>query len=175
MINEDLTQDEIVEENLEEIIEETVEEEEFTEIEKTIEVELDKMKDKYTRLLADYDNLKRRSALEGIDAKSKGKVEVFEQILEVLDNLERAMQYDAGTKEFKDGITLVHKQLIERLENVGLEEIETDGQLDANFHQAVVVETVDGYEDDQIIDVMQKGYITNDKLIRPAMVKVNKK
>lgn len=137
--------------------------------------EYDKIKDKYTRMLADYDNLKRRSALEGIESRTKGKIEVFEQLLEVLDNFERALKYEAGTKEFKDGINLVHKQMIERLENLGLEEIEAEGTLDHNFHQAVVTETIEDLMDDEIIEVLQKGYTVSEKLVRPAMVKVNKK
>ncbi|MGL4589296.1 MAG: nucleotide exchange factor GrpE [Mycoplasmatales bacterium] len=140
-----------------------------------LEKENQQLKDQYARLLADFDNFKRRSAQEGLNASTRGRIDVFKQLLEVIDNFDRALTYDAGTKEFKDGIGMVHKQMIERLTNLGLEEVETDGLMDPNYHQAVLVDKVDELEDDEIIEVLQKGYIVEEMLVRPAMVKVNKK
>ncbi len=130
---------------------------------------------KYLRLLADYDNLKRNTSKDVLNAKNNGKIEIFREIVEVLDNFERSMQYDSTTEDYARGIELVHKQLIEKLEKAGLEKVASEGVMDANFHQAVMVDSVDDMEDDEIIETLQNGYKLEERLIRPAMVKVNKK
>ncbi len=158
---------------------ETVElETEEVELEENIEPEVQEenvYEQKYLRLLADFDNLKRNNAKDVMNAKNNGKIEVFRELLDVLDNFERSMQYDPSTEDYAKGINMVHKQLIEKLENAGLEKVTTEGEMDANIHQAVMVDTVDDMEDDHIIETLQNGYKLEDRLIRPAMVKVNKK
>lgn len=158
---------------------ETVElETEEVELEENIEPEVQEenvYEQKYLRLLADFDNLKRNNAKDVMNAKNNGKIEVFRELVDVLDNFERSMQYDPSTEDYAKGINMVHKQLIEKLENAGLEKVTTEGEMDANIHQAVMVDTVDDMEDDHIIETLQNGYKLEDRLIRPAMVKVNKK
>lgn len=140
-----------------------------------LEEKYSKLEGTYQRLLADYENSKRRNAIEVIDASTKGKVEVFEKIVDIVDNFDRSMQFDIQTEEFKNGITMLHGMFGERLANVGLEEVRHEGTLDPNIHQAISVEEVEDGEDDQILEVLQKGYCVGDKIIRPAMVKVSKK
>ncbi len=135
----------------------------------------DKVENSYQRLLADYDNMKRRNAQEVMEAQNKGKIEVFKSMLEIIDNFERSMNYEAQTDEFKEGIQMVHKMFNQRLKDVGLTEVEADGILDPTKHQAVMVEESSEHEDGQILDVLQKGYCVEENIIRPAMVKVNKK
>lgn len=174
----------------EEIIEEVEinEEENFKETEEQIEDKMISTKDyheleekykkvetSYQRLLADYENTKRRNAQEVMDAKTKGKIEVFEKLLDIIDNFERSMAFDIQTEEFKTGIEMVHKMFTERLQATGLEEVNTKGTLDPNKHQAIMVEENEDFANDEIIDVLQKGYSVEEKIIRPAMVKVNKK
>ncbi len=130
---------------------------------------------KYLRLLADFDNLKRNNAKDVMNAKNNGKIEVFRELLDVLDNFERSLGYDPSTQDYAKGIEMVHSQLVSKLESAGLEKVDSDGVMDANIHQAVMVENNDEYEDDQIIETLQHGYKLEDRLIRPAMVKVNKK
>ncbi|WOO88950.1 nucleotide exchange factor GrpE [Mollicutes bacterium LVI A0078] len=158
---------------------ETVElETEEVELEENIEPEVQEenvYEQKYLRLLADFDNLKRNNAKDVMNAKNNGKIEVFRELVDVLDNFERSMQYDPSTEDYAKGINMVHNQLIEKLENAGLEKVTTEGEMDANIHQAVMVDTVDDMEDDHIIETLQNGYKLEDRLIRPAMVKVNKK
>ncbi len=134
-----------------------------------------KLEGTYQRLLADFENHKRRTSNEILESKSKGKSEVFEKLLDIIDNFDRSMEYDIQTEEFKKGIEMLHSMFNQRLESLGLEEVETTGALDPNKHQAVLVDTVDGLEDDEIIEVLQKGYCVEQRVLRPAMVKVNKK
>ncbi len=130
---------------------------------------------KYLRLLADFDNLKRNTAKDVMNAKNNGKIEVFRELVDVLDNFERSMQYDPSTEDYAKGINMVHNQLIAKLEAAGLEKVASEGVMDANIHQAVMVDQVEELEDDEIIETLQHGYKLEDRLIRPAMVKVNKK
>lgn len=140
-----------------------------------LEEKYKKIENTYQRLLADYENHKRRTAQEVIDAKNKGKIEVFEQLLDIIDNFERSMQFDIQTEEFKTGIEMVHKMFDQKLKAAGLSEVETTGLLNPSIHQAIMVDEVEDKENDEILDVLQKGYCVEEKIIRPAMVKVNKK
>lgn len=140
-----------------------------------LEEKYNKIEHTYQRLLADYENTKRRNAKEVMEARNKGKIEVIENILDIVDNFERSMQFDAGTEEFKNGMTMLLKMFNERLEAVGLEEVRHEGELDPNIHQAIAVENNEKLDDDIITEVLQKGYRVEDKVVRPAMVKVNKK
>ncbi len=154
--------------------EETSAEENIEEVQAEVQ-EVNEYEQKYLRLLADFDNLKRNNAKDVMNAKNNGKIEVFRELVDVLDNFERSMQYDPSTEDYAKGISMVHNQLIERLTNAGLEKVATEGEMDANIHQAVMVDTVEEMEDDHIIETLQNGYKLEDRLIRPAMVKVNKK
>ncbi len=133
-----------------------------------------KLEGSYQRLLADFENYKRRTSNEILESKTKGKSEVFEKLLDIIDNFDRSMEYDVQTEEFKKGIEMLHSMFNQRLEDLGLEEVETIGILDPNKHQAVMIDTVEGLEDDEIIEVLQKGYCVEQRVLRPAMVKVNK-
>lgn len=157
----------------EELNVENIETEDSKEVEESVEV--NEFEQKYLRLLADFENLKRNNAKEVMQAKTNGKIEIFRELVDVLDNFERSMAYDPTTADYAKGIEMVHNQLIQKLEAAGLEKVESEGIMDANVHQAVMVESNDEFEDDEIIEVMQHGYKINDRLIRPAMVKVNKK
>lgn len=131
--------------------------------------------DKYLRLFAEYDNYRKRTTKEMIVANDKGKIVVIKEFLDVIDNFERALNISTQDQEFRNGIELIYKTFRDKLKNLGLEEINCDDKLDSKIHHAVATDNLDDYEDDQIIEVMQKGYILEEQLIRPAMVKVNKK
>lgn len=156
--------------------EETIEEAEVNiEEEKPEKPEVNEYEAKYLRLLADFDNLKRNNAKDVMNAKNNGKIEVFRELVDVLDNFERSMQYDSSTEDYAKGIDMVHKQLVDKLTAAGLEKVTSEGLMDANVHQAVMVDTVEDLDDDEIIETLQHGYKLEERLIRPAMVKVNKK
>ncbi len=95
-------------------------------------------------------------------------------ILPSLDNLERALNTSEDTK-LKEGVNMIYKALRSTLEKYGVKEIEAlDKKFDANLHQAVTTDSVKDKEEDIILEVLQKGYTLKGKVIRPAMVKVNK-
>ena len=158
------------------VIEEKEVEAEVVELtdEEKLQNNLQEALDKELRLRAEFDNYKRRTMLETINATNKGKAEVFKGMLDTIDNLERAMDHECSDESYSAGIVIVYNKMMEKLQSLGLEVIDCDGTMDHNIHQAVVTDTVEGMEDDQIIEVLQKGYKMDDTIIRVAMVKVNK-
>ena len=160
--------------------EKEVDEENVTDInsklaEKKLQDELDELNDKYQRLQAEYANYRRRTQQEketiGVFANEK----IITELIPVIDSMERALDAceDKEDTMYK-GISLVHKQLIDTLVKFGVEEIEAESkEFDPNLHLAVMQESVDGVEANQIVMVLQKGYKLGTKVVRPSMVKVS--
>ena len=143
--------------------------------EKKLQDELDELNDKYQRLQAEYANYRRRTQQEketiGVFANEK----IITEVIPVRDSMERALDAceDKEDTMYK-GISLVHKQLIDTLVKFGVEEIEAESkEFDPNLHLAVMQESVDGVEANQIVMVLQKGYKLGTKVVRPSMVKVS--
>lgn len=143
--------------------------------EKKLQDELDESNDKYQRLQAEYANYRRRTQQEketiGVFANEK----IITELIPVIDSMERALDVceDKEDTMYK-GISLVHKQLIDTLVKFGVEEIEAESkEFDPNLHLAVMQESVDGVEANQVVMVLQKGYKLGTKVIRPSMVKVS--
>ena len=96
-------------------------------------------------------------------------------LLPVIDNLERAISADVPDN-FKEGVVMVYNQLMGILNKKGLKEIEAlHKPFDHNLHYGVAYEESEEFDDGIVIDVLQKGYTVNDKLIRPSMVRICKK
>ena len=174
---------EMPEENMEGKTQETVHEEavqeEITAKIDALEKELEEWKSAYTRKLADFQNYSKRKDNELAEMKKFAAEGLIVKILDNVDNLERAV---SASKENKDidsliaGLDMVLKGIKEVLSAEGLEEIEADGkEYDPYEHQAMMVENVDEKENNTVLDVFNKGYKLKGKVIRPAMVKVNKK
>lgn len=122
---------------------------------------------------ADFDNYRRRNATVRTDSLEEGRRECIKSLLPVLDNFDRAMENDAAEdSSWHEGVKLVHRQLLETLQKMGMSEIDTTGKFDPNIHEAVMQEAVDGMESGAIIAVFQKGYRVGDRIIRHSMVKV---
>ncbi|MDB3083199.1 nucleotide exchange factor GrpE [Clostridioides difficile] len=143
--------------------------------EKKLQDELNESNDKYQRLQAEYANYRRRTQQEketiGVFANEK----IITELIPVIDSMERALDAceDKEDTMYK-GISLVHKQLMDTLVKFGVEEIEAESkEFDPNLHLAVMQESVDGVEANQIVMVLQKGYKLGTKVIRPSMVKVS--
>lgn len=142
-------------------------EEEVNEEGKEEEAEL-----RYLRLMADFQNYKKRVEKEKRDLYSYANENIMNDLLAVLDNFERALEHDPG-EGFKEGIEMIFKQLNDTLTKSGLAEIPALGEeFDPNVHSAVMTEETEEYESGKVSGVMQKGYTLNGKVIRPAMVKV---
>ena len=149
---------------------------------KKAEAELDKLRaeladeqEKYMRLYAEYDNFRRRSAKEREGVYTEAYCDALEQILPVIDNLERAVQYTADDPEspMAKGIELTVKSCVEALNKMGVYEIEALGkQFDPNLHNAVMHVEDDAFGENEIVEDFMKGYIKGDKVLRFSMVKV---
>lgn len=139
-------------------------------------VENNEYYDRLLRLQAEFANYKKRVEREKADIYSYANEKLATDLLDILDNLERALDsQDDSNKDnaLYEGIELVLKQLKETLKKHGVEEIEAMGQtFDMNLHHAVMSEAVDGVESNQITEVFQKGYTLNGRVLRPSMVKV---
>lgn len=137
--------------------------------------EKNELNDKYMRLAAEYSNYKRRTDNEKKEIYSYANEKIVSELLNVLDNFERAIDSmpTGNMDSLSDGVNMIFKQFMEVLENNGLSEIKSEQcQFDPNFHHAVLTESVDGMESNAIIQVLQKGYALNGKVVRPSMVKV---
>lgn len=157
------------------LTEETEKTEDSKEDAKNAEVEI--LNNRLLRLQADFLNYKSRTEKEKIATYGNAISDVILELLPVVDNLERALEADKSeTDTFKEGVQMVYTQLSGILNKKGLKEVDAlHKQFDHNVHYGVAFEASDDYEDGTIIDVLQKGYTINDKLIRPAMVRICKK
>lgn len=145
--------------------------------EKELEGKLSEANDKYVRLAAEFDNYRRRAAKERLELISTASEEVIKGLLPVLDDCERAMQVlkdSTDTEAAKEGTELILNKLSSYLKARGLAEIEANGkELDTDFHEAVAqFPTQDADQKNKIIDVVQKGYTLNGKVVRFAKVVV---
>jgi grpE len=164
-------------ETKEEVVEEKTAEELLQEKVDKLEEELKQSEDKYLRLYAEFENFKRRKNKE-IETNNVYKSQkVITEILPSLDNLERALQVESDNEEIKSllkGVEMVYEGLLNVLKLEGVELIETENaQFDPNYHHAVMQEEDSEKESGAILDTFQKGYKLKDRVIRPAMVKVN--
>ncbi len=139
----------------------------------------DKNLDLYIRSQAEIDNLKKRYQKERQGLVKFANESLIKQLLPVVDNLEKAIthsQDEDSIEALRDGVDLTLKGLTDILQKAGVETVESVGeQFDPNFHEAVSEMADDGVEPGTVIKDLQKGYILNQRLIRPSMVIVSKK
>ncbi|MBR3211900.1 MAG: nucleotide exchange factor GrpE [Firmicutes bacterium] len=141
----------------------------------TADAGADAMTAKYMRLMADFQNFKKRTAKEKQDIYAYGNEKLIISMLEVLDNFDRAIDQGSTDTKFAQGMDMIYEQFMGVLKKAGLSEIEALGaDFDPNFHSAVMMEDTDEYESGKVSGVVAKGYTLNDKVIRPSMVKVAK-
>ena len=128
--------------------------------------------DSYLRLAADFDNYRKRVAREHVELTARANERLVNELLPVLDDLERALEAAAEHEEAKleEGVQLVHRSLASLLERHGLTTIATDGAFDPHVHEALLAQPADGAEEGSVLQVLQKGYKLGDKVLRPARV-----
>lgn len=164
-------------ETKEEVVEEKTAEELLQEKVDKLEEELKQSEDKYLRLYAEFENFKRRKNQEIETNNIYKSQKVITEILPSLDNLERALQVDSDNEEVKalrKGVEMVYEGMLNVLKTEGVEVVETENvQFDPNIHHAVMQGEESDKESGVILDTFQKGYKLKDRVIRPAMVKVN--
>ncbi|MFD0943544.1 nucleotide exchange factor GrpE [Savagea faecisuis] len=173
------------EEQLDEQLEESQEEEKVEEVEEVEEVDevtaleqqLAEEQNKYLRLLADFDNYRRRQTQEAENMRKYRAQSVISDLLAVIDNFDRALATTVESPDaisLKEGVEMVQRTLMEALVKEGLEVIEaTDQPFDPNIHQAVMTGADSEKESGIVLQELQKGYMLNGRVIRPAMVQVN--
>ncbi len=128
--------------------------------------------DKYLRVVAEYDNFRKRSAKEREAIYSGAYADVVKQLLPVVDNLERASAYGEAEK-VAEGVKMICRSFSDVLVSLGITEIEAEGkEFDPNVHNAVFHVEDEAYGENVIVEVLQKGYKLGDNVIRYAMVKV---
>ncbi len=134
-----------------------------------------KLRDQYLRARADFENFRKRAEREKTEYFKFALAQAFRDLLPVLDNFERALETDpTASEEFKRGIDLIYKQFSETLQKYGLTIINEVGvPFDPNRHEAVMREESGEFPSHSVMEVLQKGYFLNERLLRPAMVKVS--
>jgi molecular chaperone GrpE len=134
--------------------------------------ERDEYLDSLQRLKAEFDNYRKRAAREQTEFASRAAERLVNELLPVLDDLERALEAAEEHEEAKleEGVRLVQRALAEALQREGLVEIKTNGKFDPHVHEALLSQPDDDYETGDVLQVIQKGYRLGDKVLRPARV-----
>ena len=145
-----------------------------------LELELQEWKNSYKRKLAEFQNFTRRKEAEVSEMKKYASEGIILKVLDNIDNLERAEKASLETKNFDalvEGVNMILRNLKYMLSEEGVEEIEAGEGVEFNpyEHQAMMTESKEELKDNDIVQVFQKGYKLKGKIIRPAMVTVNKK
>jgi molecular chaperone GrpE len=143
----------------------------------SLKAKLEEADNRYLRLQADFDNFRRRTRLDQEASQKYRAQKLITDLLPAIDNFERAMKIEADneqTKTLLQGMDMVYRSLLDALKSEGVEPIEVVGkEFDPHQHQAVMQGEDDNYGPNVVTDEFQKGYMLKDRVIRPAMVKVN--
>ncbi len=125
------------------------------------------------RLQADFDNYRKRNATLKADSYQEGMRDCVKALIPSLDNLDLAvLNMETVDPCYLDGVKLVQRTLIDALAKLGLQEIAAEGVFDPNLHNAVLQEPAEGKESGEILEVFQKGFEMNGRILRHSMVKV---
>lgn len=182
MTNEDIKKDnldenkELENENIEDVVKEEEVQDDSQEVtnDSSDDEKYQDLMDKFMRLQADFANYKRRTEAQKTEYVELGVKKIVNDLLPVLDNFERALDSIGEKDSTYDGILMIKDQLTDVLKKEGIVEMKALGEeFDPTYHHAVLTEDSDEYDSGYIIEVLQKGYLINDKTLRPAMVKVS--
>jgi molecular chaperone GrpE len=142
-----------------------------------LEAKLEEAENKILRMQADFENSRRRARLD-LEATEKYKSQgLITELLPAIDNFERALKMETDndqTKSVLQGMEMVYRSLLDTLKKEGAEQIEAVGkEFDPHLHQAIMQVEDENFGSNIVVEEFQKGYILKDRVIRPAMVKVN--
>ncbi len=142
-----------------------------------LEAKLGEAENRYLRLQADFDNSRRRAKLDQEAAEKYRAQKLITELLPALDNFERALKMETDNEQAKtlqQGMEMVYRSLAEAIKKEGAEAIEAVGkEFDPHLHQAVMQVEDENFASNTVVEEFQKGYMLKDRVIRPAMVKVN--
>ncbi len=139
--------------------------------------ERDDYYDRWLRKTAEFDNYRRRVERERREQADQAVLNLLQELLLVVDDFDRALTVDAGDEAgaYRKGVELMHAKLHDLLRREGVKAIEALGaDFDPNLHQAVMHEISPNHREGEVIGELRRGYLINDRLLRPAMVKVAK-
>jgi len=154
----------------EELIEEIKEKNEKIE---EMDAEIDDLLSRLQRLQADFVNYRKRSEREKAEMTTRGKIKLCSSLLPVLDNFERALRAEENESDFYKGVEMIYNQLMKSFSEQGIEEIIAKGEeFNPEYHEAIMRVESDEFEEGTVTEIVQKGFILDDRVIRPAMVKV---
>jgi molecular chaperone GrpE len=137
--------------------------------------EKDALQDRLLRTAAEFDNYRKRVDRDRRDQADAAVADALEDLLPILDNLERALQTQGGgdVEAYRKGVELIQKQMMDLLRKRGVKPIEAVGaDFDPNYHQAVAQEVSADHRDGEVMEELRRGYMLGERLLRPAMVKV---
>ena len=138
--------------------------------------EREQLRDRLLRTAAEFDNFRKRVDRDRREMADRAAESLLLDLLPVVDDLERALAVEAtgeGAEAYRRGVELIHRQLTELLARRGVKVLDALGaDFDPHLHQAVASEKADGHRDGEVVAVLRTGYLLNDRLLRPAMVKV---
>lgn len=149
-----------------------------------LEAKLKESEEKYLRVHADFENIKKRLEKEKYAAIDYASEKFAKDLLSPIDTLEMALAAEEAAKEMpavellaklKEGVELTIKNFYTAFEKHNISIVETDGEFDPNVHNAIMQVASDDHENGDIVQVMQKGYLLKDRLLRPAMVSICQK
>lgn len=134
----------------------------------------EQIKDQHLRLMAEFDNYRKRTTKEKEQSFERGERNVVEAMLPIIDNLERALASGKDADDpFQKGVQMTYDQMIKALSLLGVEQLDDLGKtFDPNFHEAMMRAEVEGAAEDEIVAVLRKGYVMNGTLLRASLVKV---
>jgi molecular chaperone GrpE len=139
--------------------------------------EKEELQDRLLRTAAEFDNYRKRIDRERRDQADAAKADAIEDLLPIIDNLERALQAPVGAdaEGYRKGVELVHQQMMDLLRRRGVKPIQSVGaDFDPRVHEAVVHEASADHREGEVMEELRRGYMLGERLLRPAMVKVAK-
>lgn len=140
------------------------------------DVQIEELSDKYRRTMAEFDNFRKRTEKEKAAMYEIGAKDIIEKLLPVVDNFERGLatvSEEEKSTPFADGMDKIYKQLLKMLEDTGVKEIEAEGkEFDPDLHNAVMHVDDDELGENVVAEVLQKGYMYRESVVRHSMVKV---
>ncbi|MBS4173591.1 nucleotide exchange factor GrpE [Bacillus sp. FJAT-49736] len=142
-----------------------------------LEAKLDESENRYIRLRADFDNFRRRVQIDRESGEKFRAQELITNLLPAIDNFERALQItpeNEQTTQLMQGMEMVYRSILDALKKEGAEPVEAVGkEFDPQYHQAIMQVEDENYGSNIVVEEFQKGYVLNERVIRPSMVKVN--
>lgn len=138
--------------------------------------ERDALQDRYLRLAAEYENFRKRNAREWEEQRKRASADVLRQVLDIADNLQRALEVQPDDAEgLQKGVELIHQQLQAFLGRFGIERMEAKGTpFDPTRHDAVLLVDTEEVDSQHVVDVVQNGYTLHGEVLRPARVAVSR-